>query len=51
MIGLDFTTGQGRWAQVEARWRPTVATTMLDYGQGAKDLRRLYEELLAASEH
>lgn len=50
VIELDFTPGQGSWTQVEAHWRPTVATTVLDYGQGAKDLRRLYKELLAAIE-
>ncbi|GAA4668173.1 hypothetical protein [Frondihabitans cladoniiphilus] len=50
VIELSFTPGQGSWTQVEASWRPTVATTVLDYGQGARDLRRLYKELLAASE-
>lgn len=50
VIELSFTPGQGSWTQVEASWRPTVATTVIDYGQGAKDLRRLYKELLAASE-
>jgi hypothetical protein len=50
VIDLSFAPGQGGWTQVEASWRPTVATTVIDYGQGAKDLRRLYKELLAASD-
>ncbi|GAA4265171.1 hypothetical protein [Frondihabitans peucedani] len=50
VIELSFAPGKGGWTQVEASWRPTVTTTVIDYGQGAKDLRRLYKELLAASE-
>ncbi|RPE76054.1 MULTISPECIES: hypothetical protein [unclassified Frondihabitans] len=50
VIELSFAPVQGGWAEVEASWRPTVTTTVIDYGQGAKDLRRLYKELLAASE-
>ncbi|RPE78436.1 hypothetical protein EDF39_1114 [Frondihabitans sp. PhB161] len=50
VIELSFAPGQGSWTQVEASWRPTVATTVIDYGQGAKDLRQLYKELQAASE-
>jgi hypothetical protein len=49
-IELHFSEARDGWTRVEAKWRPTVITTVVDYGQGAKDLRQLHADMVAATE-
>lgn len=48
-VDLRFFRAADGFTRVDASWEPTLSTTVIDYGQGAKDLRRLCKELLRAT--
>lgn len=44
-IGLQFNPIAFDETKIEALWEPRLKTTMVDYGQGAKDLRKLLDSI------
>lgn len=44
-LRLQFLAIPDGSSYVDAAWEPTLGTTLVDYGQGAKDIRALYGAL------
>lgn len=42
-IHLQFKSALEESSFIEALWSPIVGTTVIDYGQGAKDIRELHQ--------
>jgi hypothetical protein len=45
-LRLQFLGVPDGSSHIDAIWEPVLGTTLVDYGQGAKDIRSLYEAVL-----
>lgn len=46
---LRFIAVSETKSNIEATWAPTIPTTLLDWGQGAKDIDALFDALTQGS--
>lgn len=50
-LSLQFIGAPDGSSWIDVTWDPLVGTTLIDYGQGAKDIRTLYGALLSNADH